>query len=61
MEVIPGDHLDAVGRKLSIDIIVGAHSLCENPRKEATVVRMGHGAQRGYPHTAGVRLYKCKC
>jgi len=50
MEVIPGGQLDAAGRKLSIDTPNSARSLGENPRKEQTVVRMGHGEGRGTPH-----------
>jgi len=61
MEVIPGRQPDAAGRKLSIDALDGARSLGENPRKEATVVRMGHGAGRGSPHTAEVWVCKCEC
>ena len=34
---------------MSIDILAVAALLGENPRKEQTVVRMGHGVQRGTP------------
>jgi len=53
MEVIPGGQPDAAGRKLSSDTLNSARALGENPRKEQTVVRMGHGVRRGTPHTAG--------
>jgi len=49
MEVIPGGQPDAAGRKLSIDILDSDCSLGENPRKEQTVVRMGHVVGRGTP------------
>jgi len=49
MEVIPGGQPDAAGRKLSVDTLDGARSLGENPRKEQTVVRMGHAVGRGNP------------
>jgi len=52
MEFIPGGQPDPAGRKLSIDTLRSARSLGENPRKEQTVVRMGHGVGRGTPHTA---------
>jgi len=49
MEVIPGGQPDAAGRKLYIDTLDSARSLGENARKEQTVVRMGHGVERGTP------------
>ena len=61
MEVIPGGQPDAAGRKLSIDKLDSARVLDENPRKEQTVVRMGHDVGRRNPHTAGVRVRKCEC
>jgi len=61
MKVIPGGQPDAAGRKLSIDTLNSARALGENPRKEQTVVRIGHGGGRGTSHTAGVRLCKCEC
>jgi len=50
MEVTPGGQPDAAGRKLSIDTLDSARVLGENPRKEQTVVRKGHGVGRGNPH-----------
>jgi len=61
MEAIPSGQPDAAGRKLSIDTLDSVRSLGENPRKEQTVVRMGHVVERGTPHTAGLRLCKCEC
>jgi len=49
MEVIPGGQPDAAGRTLSIDTLDSARPLGENPRKEKTVVRMGHGERRETP------------
>jgi len=61
MEVLPGGQPDAAGRKLSTDALDSARCLGENPRKDKTVVRMGHGVGRGTPSTTGVRLCKCEC
>ena len=61
MEVVPGGQPDAAGRKLSIDNLDGVRYLDEHPRKEQTVVRIGHGVRMGTPHIAGVRLCKCEC
>jgi len=49
MEVVPGGQPDAAFRKQSIYTLDSARSLGENPRKEETVVRMGHGMGRGTP------------
>jgi len=48
MEVIPGGQPHATGRKLCIDTQDSARPLGENPRKEQTVVCLGHG--RGREH-----------
>ena len=56
MDVIPGGKPDAAGRKLYIDTLDSACSLGENPMKEETFVRMGHGVRRGTPHIAEVKL-----
>jgi len=56
MEVILGGQPNAASRKLTIDTRDSANSLGENPRKEQTVVRMGHGVGSGIPHTVGVRF-----
>jgi len=61
MEITPGGQPDAAGRKLSIDTLDSVRFLGKNPRKEQTVVRMGHGVGRGNPHATGVRLCKCEC
>jgi len=57
MEDIAGGQPNIAGRKLSFDTLDSARSLGENPRKEETVVRMGHGGDSG----TGVRLYNCEC
>jgi hypothetical protein len=51
MEDMPGGQPDAEGGKLSIHILDSVHSIDENLRKKQTVVRMGHVAWRGAPHT----------
>jgi len=61
MEVMPSGQPETAGRKLSVDTVDSARSLGENQRKEQTVVRMGHDAGRGTPHTSGVRMCKCEC
>jgi len=60
MEVIRGGQPDAAGRKLSIDTLDSACSLGENPRKEQTFARMGHGVGRETSHTSGMTLCKCE-
>jgi len=59
MEVILEVQADAAGRELSIDTLDSARSQGENPRKEQAFIRMGLGAGKGIPHTAGMRLWKC--
>jgi len=63
MEVIPGCQSDAAGMKLSFDTLESVRSLGENPRKEETVVWIGHGMGMGtlLPHTPGLRLCNCEC
>ena len=49
MKTMPGGQPDIAGGKLSIDSLDSIRSLGENPRKEQTVVKMGHGVGRGTP------------